>query len=470
MRRTTTLTAAAMLGLALLAPTTSADAAGETCRGEAATIVGTGGSRTLWGTDGRDVVLTNGSATVNTRGGDDVVCVTGRAASDGSSVRIDAGTGNDLVDATTSSHWSVAAELGQGADTFRGGDFQSFVMAGIDDSEHTDTEVDVITGGPGADYAYSGTRGGANGDVIDLAGGDDSLWYAGDTTPEGSVRGGAGSDWLTLALSTGRNLIDNVSGRLVVRDDTIQMTWAGFERFYTLSPAGVHDLEFVGGEADEMIVDQAAEAGTATIALGGGDDQYLGRGAPAAGSTFNSGAGNDDRFYLASESVDLDLDLASGRLDVGAATPYSLGVSGFDGASLFAPEVAIRGTAGVNELEVTACRGVVRGGGGDDTIFRGYDGMFETDLDCAERLDLSGGAGDDDLHGGWGNDLLSGGSGRDALDGGRGKDRLLGGTGADVLSGRDEGDTLLGGPGRDRADGGVGRDRCVAEAERRCER
>ena len=45
MRRTTSLTAAGLLGLALLTPMSSAVAAGETCRGEAATIVGTTPSR-----------------------------------------------------------------------------------------------------------------------------------------------------------------------------------------------------------------------------------------------------------------------------------------------------------------------------------------------------------------------------------------------------------------------------------------
>ena len=64
MRRTTPLTAAAMLGLALLAPTASAAAAGETCRGEAATIVGERGRRST-GTEGRDVVVTNGSTRVD---------------------------------------------------------------------------------------------------------------------------------------------------------------------------------------------------------------------------------------------------------------------------------------------------------------------------------------------------------------------------------------------------------------------
>jgi len=42
MRRAAPLTAAGLLGLALLAPMSSVSAAGETCRGEAATHVGTG--------------------------------------------------------------------------------------------------------------------------------------------------------------------------------------------------------------------------------------------------------------------------------------------------------------------------------------------------------------------------------------------------------------------------------------------
>ena len=40
MRRTTTLTSAGLLGLALLAPVDGATASAETCRGEPATIVG----------------------------------------------------------------------------------------------------------------------------------------------------------------------------------------------------------------------------------------------------------------------------------------------------------------------------------------------------------------------------------------------------------------------------------------------
>ena len=69
MRRTTPLTVTGLLGLALLLPTTSADAAGETCRGEAATIVGT--ERTLVGTEGRDVIVTGAATDVDALGGDD---------------------------------------------------------------------------------------------------------------------------------------------------------------------------------------------------------------------------------------------------------------------------------------------------------------------------------------------------------------------------------------------------------------
>jgi len=74
MRRTTILTAAPLLGLVLLSPATGATAAGETCRGEAATLVGTRGSM-LVGTEGRDVVVTNGTSKVTTMGGDDLVCI-----------------------------------------------------------------------------------------------------------------------------------------------------------------------------------------------------------------------------------------------------------------------------------------------------------------------------------------------------------------------------------------------------------
>jgi hypothetical protein len=77
MNRSTTLTAAALLGLTLLAPATSSAAATATCQGVPATIVGSATQPELRGTDGPDVIVTNDSALVLALGGDDLICVTG---------------------------------------------------------------------------------------------------------------------------------------------------------------------------------------------------------------------------------------------------------------------------------------------------------------------------------------------------------------------------------------------------------
>ena len=163
--RTTALTTAALLGLALLGPVPVAHAAGETCRGEAATIVGTPGNPALLGSDGvtgtegRDVVVTNGAFKVSTLGGDDVICVTDGGASSVRRVIIDSGAGDDVVDGTTAPDWIVQAELGEGADQFAGGNAGNSVRGAYDDAAPADTEKDVIVGGAGPDGVHSGVSG-----------------------------------------------------------------------------------------------------------------------------------------------------------------------------------------------------------------------------------------------------------------------------------------------------------------------
>lgn len=110
MRRTTPLTAVGLLGLALLAPTSAATAVAETCRGDAATIVGQEG-RTASGTEGRDVVVTNGATQVETLGGNDLVCVTGKRWA---WIAVATGAGDDFFDGTGSAQ-PVFADLGTGA-------------------------------------------------------------------------------------------------------------------------------------------------------------------------------------------------------------------------------------------------------------------------------------------------------------------------------------------------------------------
>lgn len=463
--RTTTLTATGLLGLAMLGPVPAAHAAGDTCRGEAATIVGTPadpallGSDGVTGTEGRDVVVTNGAAKVSTLGGDDVICVTDGGASSLKRVTIDSGAGDDVVDGTTAPDWVVQAELGEGADRFEGGNAGSFVHGAYRDAAPADTERDVVVGGDGRDGVTSGVVGQPNPDVVALGAGDDSLIYGG-VAAGGSIDGGAGVDeFLPSALRTpGDTLIDNAAGRMLI-DQQVVATWTGLETFWT-GTIGGDDLTFVGTAADETVY--AKVSGRVRATFGAGDDSLLADQAPRAGSALDGGDGRD-LVYVTSEAGLLDLDLRRGELVADAGSPYTTSATDFEDASLFARRVVLGGTDSRNDLRFSACEARVRGRGGADTMARTYDSLFES-VFCPRfpKAHLSGGSGTDDLEGTVGRDVLLGGNGKDLLDGGVGADRLIGGGGND---------RLLGGKGRDHADGGPGRkDLCRAEQERRCER
>ena len=467
--RTTALTTAALLGLALLGPVPVAHAAGETCRGEAATIVGTPGNPALLGSDGvigtegRDVVVTNGEFKVSTLGGDDLICVT----SGGSSVRrvlIDSGAGDDVVDGTTAPDWIVQAELGEGADQFAGGDAGSSVRGAYDRATPADTERDVIVGGAGSDGVTSGVAGQPNPDVIALGAGNDSLFYGGVTASGGSIDGGTGVDELvpsTLSTPGEATLIDNAAGRMLI-DQQVVATWTGMETFWTGSSAvfGGNSLVFVGTAADETVYAQVA--GQVRATFGAGDDSFLADQAPRAGSVIDGGDGRD-LLYVTSRAGLLDLDLRSGRMRASAGAPYKFSATDFEDASLFAQRVVIGGTDSRNELSFSACDANVSGRGGADTIARYYDSLYES-VFCPRypKARLNGGSGRDDITGTIGKDVLLGGSGPDELRGENGTDVLRGGGGSD---------RLYGGQSRDHADGGSGRkDLCRAERKQRCER
>src|SRR5690349_9795245 len=181
--RRTTLGAAAVLGLTLLAPTSVATAAGETCRGEAATIVGTG--RTLTGTEGRDVIVTGAATDVKALGGDDLVCVVPQGTNT-NVLTVDAGAGADVVDTTSAelNFYYVDTDLGPGADTLEGGVTGDWVTTG--DATGDTSEVDVVRTGAGGDSVT--TSGGA--DVVDLGPGTDRLTLDGAGMAGGSITGG----------------------------------------------------------------------------------------------------------------------------------------------------------------------------------------------------------------------------------------------------------------------------------------
>lgn len=460
MRRTTSLTAATVLGLAVLAPvslaTGPASAVGETCRGEAATIVGAPNVRIL-GTEGRDVVVTNRSQDVETLGGDDLVCITGPDLESGyHPVDMDTGEGNDVVDGTAAPDWPVSGSLGAGSDTFYGGAGDDRVSGGSRDADYApvDTDHDLIVSGDGQDYVDSGQSGQVSTDLVDLGPGDDYLTYYGIPAEGSSITGGPGDDVLWLSTAGRTLVIDNAVGRLTV-DGQPSLPWTGVEAF-TVRPTedDAIDLTFHGTGADERLVSYADTA-VVHADMGGGKDTFITSSQLLDGSTVDGGA-QRDLVYVMDRGALISLDLGSGHLRSGrggGAEPQLAAVTDFEDAELHAHVVQVKGDSGRNHLFFSACNGRVRGRGGNDVAHRSNDAWFESRADCREGYRIDGGTGNDDL------------------EGHRGADTIVGGPGNDTLTGNDGADRLIGGKGRDTADGGPGRpDHCIAEREQRCER
>ena len=462
MRRTTPLTAAAMLGLALLAPTTAATAAGETCQGEAATIVGTGPAVT--GTEGRDVIVTGGSTRVSALAGDDLVCVAPVGTTSNVLV-VDAGAGNDVVDTTASpSAYYADTDLGPGADTFLGGPGGDWVDTG--DVDGSTAEVDVVRTNAGGDSAR--TTGGA--DVIDLGAGTDRLSLTGVSTSAGGLlAGGDDQDTLEMTIAAASDhAVDLTSGTYRTADGAVA-AFSSFEGVDLLARGGRVSVTGTTGDDQLSVYWPGPESSTIVTDLLGGDDDVLLDGTRLdAGSRFDLGAG-DDRLVAARASGSLALHLKRDRLEVGADTFRATDV---EDAFLMAHRVTLVGDSRDNTLVSHACRTTISSRQGDDELMWDYDYVFDAyDLGCRTgSTAMRGGPGKDSFYGSPRADRLFGGDGNDYIRGDSGDDLVRGGKGADKVFGADGRDELLGEGGRDRADGGDGRDRCTAERERRCER
>src|SRR5687768_15376507 len=113
------------LAAALAATVPPSGAAGETCQGQSATVVGSPQTYQLTGTEARDVIVTNGAYQTSALGGDDLVCVTGRNATI-SGGHLQAGAGNDVVDATGLTGFGATVQLGAGSDRFEGSSERDF--------------------------------------------------------------------------------------------------------------------------------------------------------------------------------------------------------------------------------------------------------------------------------------------------------------------------------------------------------
>lgn len=416
MTRTTSLPAAVLLGVSMLVPTT-AHAAGETCQGQPATIVGQPDQLDLLGTEGPDVIVSNGAFEVQAQGGDDLVCVTG----DGYTT-VRAGAGNDVVDASSVMEDSdgVFAVLGAGDDTYTGSAADDEVVTGAD--TETDADADVVQTRTGRyDLVYSGQIRLANPDRIEGDGLE--VWWRGTPTAAGLADGGhRGTFRWYRPRGVSRLKIDAAAGTLSA-DVGTTLQLRGFTSFAVDRDRRLRTVVYRGSDRDETLRTWGSSPTTAfRIALGGGDD-WVSVGDVATGTRLSGGDGTD-RLLVGSRSR-IGLSLSKERMTLGAGgTGTTSDANSFESATVTSPDVLLTGTGAANDLVVNACRATVWGLVGSDSITarRGTRDVGPVSCQVASRMHLHGDAGNDVILGSRGPDRLLGGPGRDTVDGERDRD------------------------------------------------
>ena len=474
-------------------------------------ITGLGGNDGLSGGDGDDFV----------EGGDGDDLILGGFGAD----TLNGGDGNDYIfgsavgpiDRPTSVDFKPP--VANGTELARG--FSWVVYAGTDDSGKAETNFvganvfpyipapqgsyvestgNIIDGGKGNDYIYSGTgydlvHGGEGNDSITGLGGsdilfgdagNDEIWgdggkdiNYGDYTPldqEGNdiLSGGDGDDTLV-----GQGGDDTVYGG--VGKDQLY----GDDQNLIDTPTSVHGNDYLdGGDDDDTLVG----GGRADTLFGGAGNDHLWGDAGAVGKTESDYLQPQDQGddYLDGEDGN---DYLQG--EGGNDTLY--GGTGNDRLLGDSTQAMLPGAAqGKDYLDGEDGDDLLLGGGNDDTLYGGNGddqlqgddlvGNLDAAFDGNDYLDgedgndtlqgmggsdtLYGGSGDDYLEGDatdtptsfQGNDYLDGEDGNDLLLGDGGNDTLIGGAGNDVLKGGDGDDLLIGGAGGDNLQGGDGDD------------
>ena len=414
-------------------------AAGETCQGRPATVVGTPNQSGLVGTEGPDVVVTNGAVSVHTLGGDDLVCVTDVTRPGVLTLR--SGAGNDVVDASASGS-SIDVELGTGSDHYTASAGRDYVVLGSNDGGPVDLDADTVvatTGGNASqsgDQYFSGMLDVPNPDVLDLSGDGHVVYWYGIQAAGSRVAVGTSAE-LRPTLGVGDVAIDAARGSWT-EDGAPVLTWTGEVTRFELGPGAPRSLSFAGSDRDEyarVYLNRGART-VLRFALGGGDDTLLAPdGLGWRGSEYVGGPGEDSVDLWA--GTRLDLDLARGRLEKRffGTTQRSI-FRGWDDVRVGAKRMTVLGTKKADDLRFYACTATIRGRAGKDSLVSyrtGDDGYL---LDCDAR---------------------------------RSNVRIYGDGGNDVLSGSRGKDLLVGGPGRDTIDGNANRDRCSGEKLRSCE-
>ena len=404
--------AVALLGAALLAPVGTAAAAGETCQGQAATVVGTPGGQ-ITGTKGADVIVTNDATRVDALGGDDLVCATGERSG---------------YDSATGARTFVTVVLGAGADTFIPSERRgSTIHAGTVDG--TDTEADVIrfswTGG----LVISGMPGQPNADIIDLGGSGDVRWSGIQTAPGAvsAVSHSIGTGSLSVRSAHGDVTMD-ASGTVTGVDTAL--TWTGrFARLGFTTSATYGRFTFRGTDRIEHIKVNAPTTYDRDIALGSGNDLYESNSLGGKATRIKGDIGRNTLLLDLKSHDRVRADLSRSRVTATkAGVTDSIRVSDFNGLAVAAKRAVVIGTDRTDYIRVAACRTTIKGKKSGDELYVDYkltshpaDSL--TPPRCSDyEATIDGGPGNDYVTGNHGDDRLIGGPGNDNVDGKKGRD------------------------------------------------
>lgn len=319
--------------------------------------------------------------------GVDTITVTGTG---GAPLTVDAGSGNDIIDASAVTKDGLTLIGGTGSDSITAGAGADLILGGDGN--------DSVVGGAGNDTFF----GGEGSDLFTWNPGDGSDLLEGEGGTNVLVfKGSAANEVFALTAKGTRAELTRDLGSIV-------MDIADFQQIDLITAGGadavtVGDLMPTAVDLVNVDLDKASALVSKVTVIGTAVANQMGL-APIAPNTF---------------TVD--------------GLPYGVHLQGV----LPADQVTLNGGLGNDTL--TAAPGIdalvqltLDGGEGDDVLTGGVLLRGGAGHDT-----LTGDAGANTIEGGDGNDLLIGLGGDDSLFGGAGDDRFIGGAGADVLDGGD---------------------------------
>lgn len=369
-------------------------------------------------------------------------------------------TGSALADSISGGSGNDSVLAGDGNDTVAGGIGDDYIDAGAGNDTVTTQEADTVLTGTGNDTV---TLGVVEAVVdVDLGAGDDTL--VGGATVAGTdvLKGGDGTDVLTLNAGSESNGLTGTQATSII---TFDKNFTGFETITLAAGASAVNQ----GEDGK---DTAASTNSYAITLGDAINVASGKTLTIDGSALRAnevvkiGDGVDDGTVAnigeadskGSETLSLTATAVAGSINVTSG-------AGDDAITLGAGADTVVSGAGNDTVNAGDGANSVTTGSGDDAV---TTGTGADTIDTGEGNDnvsagagndsVNAGAGNDAVTAGAGNDVISAGDGNNTVDAGDGNDAVTTGSGSDSIVGGGGNDTISAGDGNDTVNGGTGVD------------